>query len=112
MVLYLGGGGRAGATMTDGTLSDEPGPAGADTLVHDPWRPAPTLGGHAGQPGGMQDRRAVDDCADVACFTAYPVNPGTGGGPHETRAEDERVITLRIAHGGATASSITLPVAA
>lgn len=197
MALYLGGGGRAGATTADGTLSGEPGPAGADHIVHDPWRPAPTLGGHAGQPGGMQDRRAVDDRADVACFTAppldaplflcgrvaaelwveadqpsfdlsvvlsmvspdgrvwnltqghrrasasgrvgvglratcatvpaghalrvsvagacfpaYPVNPGTGGGPHDTRAEDERAITLRIAHGGAMASNITLPAVA
>jgi putative CocE/NonD family hydrolase len=47
-----------------------------------------------------------------ACFPAYPVNPGTGGMPHETRAEDERVITLRIAHGGATASHVSLPAVA
>ncbi len=194
--LYFGDGGRAAATTVDGTLDDEPGPAGADTIVHDPWRPAPSLGGHASQPGGVQDRRAVDDRADVACFTAaplgaplflcghvlaelwveadqpsfdlsvvlsmiapdgrvwnltqghrrasasgragvslratcatvpaghalhvsvagacfpaYPVNPGTGIPAYMARAEDERIITLRISHGGATASHVSLPVA-
>lgn len=194
LTLYLGGGGRAAATTVDGTLVNEPGASAADYLVHDPWRSAPSLGGHASQPGGMQDRRAVDDRADVACFTAapldaplflcgrvraelwveadqpsfdlsvvlsmvapdgrvwnltqghrrasasgrvdvslratcatvpaghalrvsvagacfpaYPVNPGTGGPAHEARAEDERVITLRIGHGGSTASQISLP---
>ncbi len=195
LTLYLGGGGRAAATTVDGTLVNEPGRSAADYLVHDPWRPVPSLGGHAGQPGGMQDRRAVDDRADVACFTAtpldaplflcgrvraelwieadqpsfdlsvvlsmvapdgqvwnltqghrrasasgrvdvslratcatvpaghalrvsvagacfpaYPVNPGTGGPAHEARAEDERVITLRIGHGGNMASHVSLPV--
>lgn len=197
MTLYLGGGGRAAATTVDGTLAQDPGPSAADYLVHDPWRPVPSLGGHAGQPGGMQDRRTVDDRADVACFTgaplpaplflcgrvravlwveadqpsfdlsvvlsmvapdgrvwnltqghrrasasgrqevslratcatvpaghalrlsvagacfpAYPVNPGTGGPAHEAHAEDERAIVLRIAHGGATASCVSLPVVA
>ena len=197
LALYLGGTGRAAATTTDGTLGAEPGEAGAEYLVHDPWRPVPLLGGHAGQPGGMQDRRALDDCADVACFTAppldaplflcgrvgaelwveadepsfdlsvvlavvapdgrawnltqghrrastsgrvavslratcatvpaghalrlsvagacfpgYPVNPGTGGPAYETKAEHERVITLRIGHGGATPSHVSLPAVA
>lgn len=194
--LHLGGGGRAAATTVDGTLSADPGPAAADYLVHDPWRPVPLLGGHAGQPGGMQDRRALDDRADVACFTGpplgaplflcgrvtaelwaeadqpsfdlsvvlsmvtpdgrawnltqghmrtsspgcitvglravcatipdghalrlsiagacfpgYPVNSGTGCPAAETQAGDERIITLRIAHGGATPSRVILPAA-
>lgn len=197
MTLYLGGGGRAAATTVDGTLVNEPAAAAADYLVHDPWRPVPSLGGHASQPGGMQDRRVVDDRADVACFTAtpldlrlflcgrvraelwveadqpsfdlsvvlsmvapdgrvwnltqghrrasasgrvdvslratcatvpaghalrvsvagacfpaYSVNPGTGSPAHEAQAEDERVITLRIGHGGTTASHISLPAVA
>ena len=194
LALFLGGSGRAAATTVDGTLALEPGPAGAEYLVHDPWRPAPLLGGHAGPPGGMQDRRAVDDRADVACFTAppldaplslcgrveavlevdadqpsfdvsvtlsmvspagqvwnltqghlrcaagtitvgmralcatvpaghalrvsiagacfpgYAVNPGTGGPADQAVAADERVITLRIAHGGATPSRVMVPV--
>nr|WP_305123517.1 CocE/NonD family hydrolase [Roseomonas sp. GC11] len=59
-----GGGGR---------LVAEPGPAGVQHWVHDPWRPVPSLGGHHGAPGGMQDRSAVDDRADVACFTGAPL---------------------------------------
>ena len=195
--LYLAGSGRAAATTTDGALSPEPSADGAEYLVNDPWRPVPTLGGHAGTPGGMQDRRAVDDRADVACFTgpsldapcflcgrvaaelwveadqpsfdvsvvlsavapdgrvwnltqghrratssgrvvvgmravcatvqpghalrisvagtcfpAYPVNPGTGRTVAQTRASDERIITLCVRHGGATPSHVALPIAA
>lgn len=199
--LFLGGSGRAAATTWDGTLAGVAGPAGADFLVHDPWRPVPTLGGHVAQPGGMQDRAALDDRADVACFTSdpltaplflcgrvqatlwagadqpsfdlsvtlamvapdgrvwnltqgyrrvagaaegagegivvglravcatvtaghairlsiagacfpgYPVNPGTGDPADRSRAADERPITLRIRHGGATPSHVTLPAA-
>ncbi len=194
--LFLGGSGRASATTLDGVLRPDPGPAAAEFVVHDPWRPVPLQGGHAGQPGGMQDRRAVDDRADVACFTGpvldaplflcgrvqavlfadadqpsfdlsvtlsmvtpgghawnitqgyrrcaeagavtvglratcvtlpagcalrvsiagacvpgYPVNPGTGTPADRSMAAEERVITLRIRHGGDAASRVVLPIA-
>jgi len=41
-----------------------------DTIVHDPWRPVPSLGGHAGSPAGPMDRRAIDDRTDVLCYTS------------------------------------------
>ncbi|QDJ11572.1 X-Pro dipeptidyl-peptidase S15 family protein (plasmid) [Roseomonas mucosa] len=71
--LFLGGTGRAAATSTDGTLAAEPGTAALEAWVQDPWRPVPSLGGHNAQPGGMQDRAGLDDRADVATFTAPPL---------------------------------------
>ncbi|NWG25303.1 MAG: CocE/NonD family hydrolase [Pseudorhodoplanes sp.] len=72
--LYLGSNGLAAATPDRGELSDEPGADGGDILVHDPWRPAPALGGATGQPGGFQNRAAIDDRADVAVYTSAPLN--------------------------------------
>jgi putative CocE/NonD family hydrolase len=44
-----------------------------DVLVHDPWRPVPSLGGHDGQPPGPQDRSALDGRTDVVCYTSAPL---------------------------------------
>jgi len=71
--LYLGGSGLAAATCTDGTLGEDAGAAGVEWFVHDPWRPVPSLGGPVAQPGGIQDRAAIDDRSDVACFTGAPL---------------------------------------
>jgi putative CocE/NonD family hydrolase len=38
-------------------------------IVHDPWRPAPTIGGYYGAPTGPVDRRAADERGDVLTFT-------------------------------------------
>jgi putative CocE/NonD family hydrolase len=65
---FLAGDGLAAAS-SGGALSPAPGPAGEDRLVHDPWRPAPVMGGHGSAPAGMQDRAALDDRADVAVYT-------------------------------------------
>ncbi|MGO8484705.1 hypothetical protein AB9F39_36265, partial [Rhizobium leguminosarum] len=46
LVLHLSSGGRAAETSIDGTLAEKPGLASADYLVHDPWRPAPSVGLH------------------------------------------------------------------
>ncbi len=167
-----------------------------DTLVHDPWRPVPALGGHAIAPGGASDRSPLDRRSDVltytsaplesqleivgtivveiychteatsfdlcgvlsavhpdgkvlnftqgyirvdspsklikiplqptciclqaghslrlslsaACFPAYPVNPGTGQLPHETRLIDMQIITLDIKSGADYPSQLKLPV--
>jgi putative CocE/NonD family hydrolase len=198
--LYLASAGRAGLAPDDGALADEPSAAGSDVLVMDPWRPTPSLGGHAGHPGGPLERGAIDSRADVATYTtpplaqdlrlagdvvaeifcaadqpshdlslvlsdvapdgrvlpllqaharleapstaapahvpmralcariaaghslrlsvaaaafpAYELNPGTGARGRAARAIDQRVTTLTILHGAATASRVLLPVTA
>ena len=74
---FLAGSGLAAASCTDGRLERTAPAAGWESFVHDPWRPVPTMGGHAGAPGGMQDRTAVDDRSDVACFTGAPMKSPT-----------------------------------
>ncbi|MCB8881589.1 CocE/NonD family hydrolase [Acidisoma cellulosilytica] len=69
---HLGSTGLAVATVLDGALSDKPGDTAQDDIVHDPWRPVPSLGGHDAAPMGRQDRTAVDQRADVACYTSAP----------------------------------------
>ncbi|MDX2104415.1 MAG: CocE/NonD family hydrolase [Alphaproteobacteria bacterium] len=60
--------GRAAASVQAGRLARDPG-AGQDWMVHDPWRPVPALGGPVALPGGVQDRAALDDRADVLTYT-------------------------------------------
>lgn len=38
-------------------------------IVHDPWRPAPAVGGYYGVPPGPVDRRVADERGDVLTFT-------------------------------------------
>jgi putative CocE/NonD family hydrolase len=70
---FIDSSGLAAASTEDGVLAEAPGESGTDRFVHDPWRPVPTHGGHAGAPGGMQDRAAIDDRSDVACYTTAPL---------------------------------------
>ena len=46
----------------------------------------------------------------AACFPAYPVNPGTGSQPNETRLIEAKIITLSVKSGGKFTSKILLPV--
>ena len=46
----------------------------ADYLVHDPWRPAPSVGLHLGTPPDFADRAAIDDRADVLVYTSDPLD--------------------------------------
>lgn len=67
---FLSGSGRAALVPGAGQL----GPAAAehqvsDVVVLDPWRPTPTTGGHADEPGGRVDRSQTDMRSDVATFT-------------------------------------------
>jgi putative CocE/NonD family hydrolase len=71
--LYLGGGGRAAIRPDDGVLLAEPAPFGIEPLVHDPWRPAPAVGGAHGTPPGPVDRAGVESRGDVLVFTGAPV---------------------------------------
>ncbi len=47
--------------------------AGWLTLVHDPWRPVPSRGGHLGPSPGLVERGDLDDRGDVACFQTAPL---------------------------------------
>lgn len=76
--LYLTSTGLAGMHQNDGQLiwhtdtapEDELPPRdGVDVLVHDPWRPVPSLGGHAGIPSGVFDRATIDCRSDVLTYT-------------------------------------------
>lgn len=72
---YLSSTGLAGMRQDDGLLSAEiPQPqAGTafcpDVMVHDPWRPVPSLGGHCGLPPGPFDRAAIDCRTDVLTYS-------------------------------------------
>ena len=44
-----------------------------DTLIHDPWRPVPSLGGHSIFPGGSFERSALDCRSDVLTYTSAPL---------------------------------------
>jgi len=44
-------------------------PPAIDTLVHDPWRPVPVLGGHGTAPAGVGDRASLDGRTDVLTYT-------------------------------------------
>ena len=72
--LYLSSTGLAGMRQDDGRLSAEiPQPQAIpipqDVIVHDPWRPVPSLGGHCGLPPGPFDRAAIDSRTDVLTYT-------------------------------------------
>jgi hypothetical protein len=72
---YITSSGLAAAHSEDGLLVREAPPSRSiDMLVHDPWRPVPSLGGHDGQPPGPQDRSALDQRTDVACYTGAPLD--------------------------------------
>ncbi len=67
---YLQSTGLAGMRADDGRLGiAAPTAPGNDVLVHDPWRPAPTLGGHVSWPGGSCDRTALDGRSDILTYT-------------------------------------------
>ena len=66
---FLGSTGLAATCSTDGTLARNRSPEAVDFLVHDPWRPAPIIGGHLPPSPGFSDRAKVDERADVACYT-------------------------------------------
>jgi putative CocE/NonD family hydrolase len=77
--LYLQSTGRAAVTCGDGTLGEAAaGEMVEDVIAHDPWRPAPTLGGHLGSPPGPVDRAAVDARGDVLTYTTAPMERDLG----------------------------------
>lgn len=80
---YLQSNGLAAMHQADGKLViangeqslDEPnGQTGIpDILVHDPWRPVPSRGGHAAIPAGPRNRAEIDCRSDVLTYTSEPL---------------------------------------
>ncbi|MGB3615025.1 MAG: CocE/NonD family hydrolase [Elainellaceae cyanobacterium] len=67
---WLTSDGLAGISEASGALTlQQPSTPATDIIVHDPWRPVPTIGGHAVFPAGPFDRSAVDSRADVLTYT-------------------------------------------
>ncbi|MBD1917642.1 CocE/NonD family hydrolase [Phormidium sp. FACHB-322] len=80
---YLSSSGLAGMRSDDGVLSPhlfqlqrQPASPTEDVIVHDPWRPVPSLGGHCGLPSGPFDRGAIDSRSDVLTYTTAPLTEG------------------------------------
>ncbi|PAX51255.1 CocE/NonD family hydrolase [Brunnivagina elsteri] len=74
---FLSSTGLAGICEDSGSLIDNPDSIpdlipniSSDIIVHDPWRPVPSLGGHAGIPAGMCDRSQIDARSDVLTYTS------------------------------------------
>ncbi len=44
-----------------------------DVIVHDPWRPVPSQGGHNAFPNGPFERGAIDGRSDVVTYTTEPL---------------------------------------
>jgi len=71
---FLNSTGLASLSGTEGTLSHSlPDAPVTDTLVHDPWRPAPAFGGHAAIPSGPLDRSSLDNRSDILTYTTPPL---------------------------------------
>jgi putative CocE/NonD family hydrolase len=64
---------NAGQLVTDLLLETSENTETIDTIVHDPWRPVPSLGGHAGFPSGSFERSAIDTRFDVLTYTSQPL---------------------------------------
>jgi putative CocE/NonD family hydrolase len=68
--LYLASDGLAAIAESSGLLTEARGAQTiGDVIVHDPWRPVPTVGGHLAVPAGPVDRAVVDQRADVLTYT-------------------------------------------
>ncbi|MBW4510991.1 MAG: CocE/NonD family hydrolase [Scytonematopsis contorta HA4267-MV1] len=71
--LYLSSTGLSSIQENDGKLKTENSQSSTDILVHDPWRPVPSLGGHAGIPAGVFERSHIDCRSDVLTYTSDPL---------------------------------------
>jgi len=68
---YLRSEGLTNIREDSGVLSTEPSETSAtDVIVHDPWNPAPALGGHSAIPAGSFERTTVDSRGDVLTYTS------------------------------------------
>ncbi|MGA7936762.1 MAG: CocE/NonD family hydrolase, partial [Kovacikia sp.] len=69
---FLASTGLASLDDREGSLHPNPQPPRPtpDILIHDPWRPAPALGGHAAFPAGPYDRASLDCRTDILTYTS------------------------------------------
>jgi uncharacterized protein len=74
-ILWLQSNGLANLREDDGILDwEQPNNShSTDWIVHDPWRPAPSIGGHNALPWGRFDRGSCDSRSDVATYTTEPL---------------------------------------
>lgn len=71
---FLHSDGLANSREDSGVLTSQSHSAeNQDTVVHDPWNPAPSLGGHSAIPAGAFERTAVDARGDVLTYTSTPM---------------------------------------
>ncbi|MFM7449750.1 MAG: CocE/NonD family hydrolase [Leptolyngbyaceae cyanobacterium] len=70
---YLNSSGLASLSDAEGRLQEIPAPEFIDVIVHDPWRPVPSQGGHGAIPAGVFDRSAIDGRSDVLTYTSPPL---------------------------------------
>lgn len=87
---HLKSSGLAGMREDDGALVSQPvAIAASDVLVHDPWRPVPSSGGHTSFPSGSFERSAIDGRSDVLTYT-------TGLLETELTVAGDAIVTLKV----------------
>ncbi len=65
--------GTANFEIKDGSLLINSKSSGFVSIVHDPWRPVPSDGGHLGKNPGLFDRNQIDKRLDVAVFQTHHI---------------------------------------
>ena len=71
---YIFSQGLANIREDDGQLIDKVTDNNVtDIIVHDPWRPVPSLGGHASIPSGSFERSSLDSRSDILTYTSQPL---------------------------------------
>jgi len=63
--------GNANNKIIDGSLLINSLGSGFATIVHDPWRPVPSDGGHLGPNPGPFNRESIDQRSDIAVFQTH-----------------------------------------
>ena len=58
----------------EGKITSNGSGDGGVTIVHDPWRAVPSIGGHLSPDAGEANREKVDSRSDVAIFTSAPLS--------------------------------------
>ncbi len=106
------------ASMRGSRLAPQPpilGEQVSDVIVHDPWRPVPSVGGHAGSPAGPIDRSAVDDRSDVLTYTTDVLtNPVSIQGRPSidlSFSSDAKSVDLHVVLSQVTSIGKVLPIA-
>jgi putative CocE/NonD family hydrolase len=82
MTFYLSSGGKANTLNGDGRLTLRPPTSNRpDSIVYDPMKPVPSLGGNVccqgnALTGGAKDQRPIEERPDVLVYTSEPLTEG------------------------------------